>query len=240
MEVLTMVWSSAPRNIPSSSPVRIVRTWACVYSPVSAGDVVARFVAIGNHSSCRARIRMVIPVSAATRGRFSWAVAAPLAGLVVLAASWGRHPEDPVAGVLAVFLIASVLAAVHHAEVVAHRVGEPLGTLVLAVAVTVIEAALILSMMFAGGQDAAVLPRDTIYAAVMIICNGVVGICVLVGGIAHREQTFRVEGAGGGLAALIVMAALTLVLPVFTTSTSSGTYNRAQLAFVAVSSGVLW
>ena len=78
---------------------------------------------------------------------------------------------------------------------------------------TVIEAALILSMMIAGGADMAVLPRDTIYAAVMIICNGVVGICVLLGGLAHREQTFRVEGAGAGLAALIVMATLTLVLP---------------------------
>ena len=90
---------------------------------------------------------MVIPVSAATRGRFSWTVAAPLAGLVVLGASWGRHPGDPVAGVLAVFLVASVLAAVHHAEVVAHRVGEPFGSLVLAVAVTVIEVALIVTLM---------------------------------------------------------------------------------------------
>src|SRR5215472_5200465 len=96
-------------------------------------------------------------------------------------------------------LVGSVLVAVHHAEVVAHRVGEPFGTLVLALAVTAIEAALILSMMIAGGKDMATLPRDSIYAAVMIICNGVVGICVLVGGVAHREQTFRVEGAGPGL-----------------------------------------
>jgi Ca2+:H+ antiporter len=137
-------------------------------------------------------------------------------------------------------LIGSVIAAVHHAEVVAHRVGEPFGTLVLAVAVTVIEVSLILSMMFAGGEHTAVLARDTIYAAVMIICNGVVGLCVLVGGLAHREQAFRVEGAGAGLAALIAMSALTLVLPVFTTSTPGGTYSGPQLAFVAVTSTALW
>ncbi|GAB2578567.1 ionic transporter y4hA [Ramlibacter solisilvae] len=137
-------------------------------------------------------------------------------------------------------LIAAVIAAVHHAEVVAHRVGEPLGTLILALAVTAIETALILSMMIAGGEEMATLPRDAIYSAVMIICTGVVGICLLLGGLAHREQTFRVEGAGAGLAALIVMAALTLVLPVFTTSTTAGTYSTAQLGFVAVASATLW
>jgi Ca2+:H+ antiporter len=137
-------------------------------------------------------------------------------------------------------LIGAVLVAVHHAEVVAHRVGEPLGTLVLALAVTAIETALILSMMIAGGEEMAVLPRDAIYAAVMIICNGVVGLCVLLGGLAHREQTFRVEGAGAGLAALVVMAALTLVLPAFTTSTSGGTYSTSQLTFVAATSAALW
>src|SRR5215468_2615894 len=137
-------------------------------------------------------------------------------------------------------LVGAVLVAVHHAEIVAHRVGEPLGTLVLALAVTAIETALILSMMVAGGKEMAVLPRDSIYAAVMIICTGVVGLCVLWGGLAHREQTFRVEGAGAGLAALIAMATLTLVLPVFTTSTPAGTYSDAQLAFVALSSAALW
>jgi Ca2+:H+ antiporter len=137
-------------------------------------------------------------------------------------------------------LIGAVLAAVHHAEVVAHRVGEPFGTLVLAISVTVIEASLVLSIMFAGGDAVAVLPRDTIYAAVMIICNGVIGICVLVGGLAHREQSFRVEGAGAGLAALMVMSALTLVLPVFTTTTPGGTYSAVQLGFVAASSAALW
>jgi Ca2+/H+ antiporter len=108
-------------------------------------------------------------------------------------------------------LMGAVFVAVHHAEVVAHKVGEPFGTLVLALAVTAIESSLILSMMVAGGQDMAVLARDSLYAAVMIICTGVVGLCILAGGLAHREQTFRVEGAGAGLAALIVLASLTLV-----------------------------
>jgi Ca2+:H+ antiporter len=137
-------------------------------------------------------------------------------------------------------LMGAVLVAVHHAEVVAHRVGEPFGTLVLALAVTAIEAALILSMMLAGGEEMAVLPRDSIYAAVMIICTGVVGLCVLMGGLAHHEQTFRIEGTGAGLAALMVMSTLTLVLPAFTTTTPGGTYGRSQLAFVAVTSAALW
>jgi Ca2+:H+ antiporter len=119
-------------------------------------------------------------------------------------------------------------------------VGEPYGTLVLAVAVTVIEASLILSLMLAGGPEVASLPRDTIYAAIMIICNGVIGACVLVGGLVHREQSFRVEGASAGLAALIAMAALSLVMPNFTITSGKGTYSEGQLEFAAVTSLALW
>jgi Ca2+:H+ antiporter len=133
-----------------------------------------------------------------------------------------------------------VVAAVHHAEVVAHRVGEPFGTLVLAVAITVIEVALIVSMMLAGGPGTATLPRDTIYAAVMIICTGVVGICLLAGGISHHEQTFRLEGTNSALSALVALAGLSLVLPTFTTSSPEGTYTLSQLVFVAASSLALW
>ena len=144
------------------------------------------------------------------------------------------------AAVCAVALIGAVIAAVHHAEVVAHRTGEPFGTLVLAVAITVIEVALIVSIMLAGGADKAALPRDTIFAAVMIICNGVVGLCLLVGGLRHHEQSFRVEGANTGLAALIALSTLSLVLPTFTTSSPGGTYTVAQLAFAAIASLLLW
>jgi Ca2+:H+ antiporter len=169
---------------------------------------------------------------------WAWLVPALSLGLLVGAVAVGVAPVLAVP--CGISLVGAVIAAVHHAEVVAHRVGEPFGTLVLAVAVTVIESSLILSMMFSGGDHMATLPRETIYAAVMIICNGVVGICILVGGLAHHEQSFRVEGAGVGLAALIVMSALTLVLPVFTTSTPGGTYSGLQLAFVAVTSAALW
>ena len=169
-------------------------------------------------------------MSAALRIRL-WTSIIPVLALGVLVVALTVSVGTPLAVLCGAALIGAVLVAVHHAEVIAHRVGEPLGTLVLALAVTAIEAALILSMMIAGGEDMAALPRDSIYAAVMIICNGVVGLCVLLGGLAHREQTFRVEGAGAGLAALIVMATLTLVLPVFTTTTPGGHLQHSQLAF---------
>lgn len=170
----------------------------------------------------------------------AWTWLVPALSIALLIAAIAAGVGTVLVVLCGVALIGAVIVAVHHAEVVAHRVGEPFGTLILALAVTVIEASLILSMMFAGGDHAAVLPRDTIYAAVMIICSGVVGLCILVGGLAHREQTFRVEGAGAGLAALIVMSAMTLVLPVFTTSTPGGTLSSAQLVFVAVASAALW
>ena len=157
-----------------------------------------------------------------------WTTLAPLAAaaLLVLTTAIGEQPWLLVGCVAA--LIAAVLAAVHHAEVIAHRVGEPLGTLVLALAVTVIEAALLLSLLFAGGAGMETLPRDTVYATVMIITTGVVGLCTMIGGLAHREQSFCVDGAGGGLAALIVLAVVTLVLPDFTITTGVGTYSRGQ------------
>jgi Ca2+:H+ antiporter len=144
------------------------------------------------------------------------------------------------ASIAGLALIGSVLASVHHAEVVAHRVGEPFGTLILAVAVTVIEVALIVSMMLAGGPDKSALPRDTIFSAIMIICNGAVGLCVVVGGLRHHEQSFRLEGATAALAALIALATLSLVLPTFTTSSPGASYTPKQLAFAAVASLVLW
>jgi len=137
-------------------------------------------------------------------------------------------------------LVGAVLAAVHHAEVVAHRVGEPFGTLILAVAVTVIELSLILSIMLAGGPDKSALPRDTIFSAIMIICNGVVGLCLLAGGLKHHEQTFRLEGATSALAALIALTTLSLVLPTFTTSAAGPHYTPPQLAFAAIASLALW
>jgi Ca2+:H+ antiporter len=135
---------------------------------------------------------------------------------------------------------ASVVAAVDHAETVAHRLGEPYGTIVLALAVTVIEAALIVSMMLGGGASTATLARDSIFAAVMVICTGVIGASLWVGAYYHREQAFRVEGVGTGLSALMLLATLILVLPSLTTTTESGTYSDAQMIFVAIASLVIW
>jgi Ca2+:H+ antiporter len=169
-----------------------------------------------------------------------WTWLIPVLSLALLAAALAAGVGTVLAMLCGAALMGTVIAAVHHAEVVAHRLGEPLGTLVLALAVTAIETALILSMMIAGGEQMAVLARDAIYAAVMIICTGVLGACILLGGLAHHEQTFRVEGAGAGLAALIVMSTLTLVMPVFTKTTPGPIYSGSQLAFVAVASGALW
>lgn len=169
-----------------------------------------------------------------------WTGLFPAAGVVLLVAALLLPLGTPVVVASSIVLIGVVLAAVHHAEVVAHRVGEPYGTLVLAVAVTVIEAALILSVMMAGGPEKAGLARDTIFAAVMIIVNGVVGVCILFGALAHREQSFRIEGAGPALAALITLSTLTLVLPNFTISSLGPTYSRPQLFFAAGASFVLW
>jgi Ca2+:H+ antiporter len=137
-------------------------------------------------------------------------------------------------------LVGSVIAAVHHAEVIAHRVGEPFGTLVLALAITAIELSLILSVVVSAGAEAETLTRDTIYATVMIIASGVVGLCVIAGGLRHGELTFRGEGRprlrrAGHLAVLV------LVLPVYTVSEpGAARYSPSQLGFAAISSLALW
>ncbi|HEY2189835.1 MAG TPA: ionic transporter y4hA [Caldimonas sp.] len=169
-----------------------------------------------------------------------WSIAAPLIAVAVVGAALVLPLGMLLVPLAVPALFVAVLAAVHHAEVVAHRVGEPFGTLILALAVTVIEVALILSMMLPGGADKAALPRDTIFSAIMIICNGVTGLCLLAGGIRHREQTFRLEGATSALATLIALATLSLVLPSFTTSTPGPYYSGVQLAFAGAASLVLW
>jgi Ca2+:H+ antiporter len=169
-----------------------------------------------------------------------WAWLIPVVAAGLLGASFALSLGAALIATCALALVGAVVAAVHHAEVVAHRVGEPFGTLVLALAITIIEVALIISVMLAGGPDKATLPRDTIYAAVMIITTGVVGICILVGGLHHHEQSFRLEGANSALAALVALAGLSLVMPNFTTSSPAGTYTVAQLGFVALSSLLVW
>src|SRR5215831_7059623 len=137
-------------------------------------------------------------------------------------------------------LIATVFSAVYHAEVVALRVGEPFGTLVLALAVTTIEVALIVSMMIAGGAETASLARDTLFAAVMIVCNGIIGVCLLAGGLRHHEQEFQLRGANAALSVLIALTTLTLILPNVTTTVTGPSFSRSQLTFAAIVSLILY
>jgi len=137
-------------------------------------------------------------------------------------------------------LIGTVFAAVHHAEVVAHRVGEPFGTLVLAVAITVIEVALIVAVMVSAPEAKAGLARDTVYAAVMIVCNGIVGLSLLFGGARHREQGFQLQGASAALAVLAALMTLSLILPNVTTTTPGPQFSKSQLVFAGVASLVLY
>ncbi|MBC6457246.1 calcium:proton antiporter [Actinomadura sp. HBU206391] len=169
-----------------------------------------------------------------------WMIVVPVTAIVALVLTWGRHLPGAVVVIVACLLAGAVLAAVHHAEVVAHRVGEPFGSLILAVAVTVIEVALIVTLMVSGGPKASSLARDTVFAAVMITCNGIVGLCLLVGALRRRVVVFHAEGTGGALATVATLATLSLVLPTFTTSTPGPAFSPPQLAFAAVASLALY
>ena len=177
---------------------------------------------------------------AALKPLLSWTGIVPVLALVVLAATWGRHLGYVVVAVVAVLLGAAVLAAVQHAEVVAHRVGEPFGSLILAVAVTVIEVGLIVTLMISGGPGTATLARDTVFAAAMITCNGIVGLALLIGAFRFNIPRFNAEGTGTALAAVATLATLTLVLPKFTTSRPGPEFSPPQLAFAAIASLVVY
>ena len=168
-----------------------------------------------------------------------WSIASPVFGMLALvgvAMGWGGGFMI----VVSVALIAAVLAGVHHAEVVAHKVGEPFGTLLLAIAITIIEVALIVSLMLAGGPDASALARDTVFAAVMIILNGMIGLCLLVGGLKYKQQRYALSGVSVGLITLTAILVLTLILPNYTVSKAGPEYNRSQLIFVSLISVVLY
>ncbi len=169
-----------------------------------------------------------------------WHVILPPVGVVALLLTWDRKIGPVETALVAVLLIGAVLAAVHHAEVVAHRVGEPFGSLVLAVSVTVIEVGLILTLMLSSGSEPSSLARDTVFAAVMITLNGIVGISLLLGTVRHHLPRFNPEGTGAALAVVATLATLTLVLPAYTVSEPGARYSTSQLAFVAVASLVLY
>jgi Ca2+:H+ antiporter len=166
----------------------------------------------------------------------AWApIAMPVIALITLAVTYHRHLSVVAALVVGLIIIGAVLAAVHHAEVVAHRVGEPLGSIVLAVAVTIIEVGLIITLMLggSGGHDTETLARDTAFAAVMITCNGIVGLSLVLGSLRHGLPRFNSQGTGAALAVVATLAGLTLVLPTFTVGASGGRFTGVQLGFIA-------
>ena len=170
-----------------------------------------------------------------------WTLIAPALTLCLLALQFtGFEFNGWYSAALAIGLMASVLAAVHHAEVIAYGIGEPFGTLVLALAVTVIEVSLIVSIMMSAESGATVLARDTVFATVMIILNLIVGLSFLIGGIRFGEQRFILTGSYTALTTLAAIIVLTLILPNYTTSMSGPRYTDSQLVFVAIVSLVLY
>lgn len=142
--------------------------------------------------------------------------------------------------IASILLIFSVMSAVHHSEIIAHRVGEPYGTVILAVAITIIEVSIIVSLMISGGQEAAALARDTVYAATMLILNGIVGLCLFIGGLKYYEQRFSKHSATIALVSLVSIVVLTLIFPSYTTSIEGPYYSTPQLIFVAIACLIIY
>lgn len=168
----------------------------------------------------------------------SWAVVVPILGVIALVAFWTVELEPWAVILIALVLGGTVLAAVQHAEVVAHRVGEPFGSLVLAVAVTVIEVALIVTLMTTG-KDSESLARDTVFSAVMITMNGIVGLSLLLSSSRGTMTSFNAKGSSAALATVTAMATLTMVVPSFT-ETPGPQFSPSQLVFAALASLALY
>lgn len=141
---------------------------------------------------------------------------------------------------MSVTLIGGVLLAVHHAEVIAHKTGEPYGTLVLSISVTIIEVALIVSMMLTGHEGSEFIARDAVFATVMIVVNGVIGMCIFIGGLNQYEMSFRNDGATSSLGVLTALATFILVMPIVTVSSPGPDFTKGQLAFAGIASFALY
>ncbi|MBL7787814.1 MAG: ionic transporter y4hA [Chitinophagales bacterium] len=171
--------------------------------------------------------------------RLDWFVIFPILSWLLFLS--GLISSNVIFEILAgVLLMSSVIAAVHHSEVVAQRVGEPFGTIILAVSITIIEVGIISSLMLQGGQNSTVLARDTVFAATMLILNGIIGICLLVGGVKHVEQYFSKHSANTALISLMSIIFFTLILPNYTTSIQGPIYSPPQLIFVALACLVIY
>jgi Ca2+:H+ antiporter len=170
--------------------------------------------------------------------RSAWIFPALAVALFVVASALGLTFTPSAGGlafaaVLLAIIFGTVFAAVHHAEVIAERIGEPYGTLLLTLAVTIIEVALIATIML-GDKPVPTLARDTVFAVVMIVCNGLVGICIFIGGLRYREQDVQVSGSNLYLSVLFVMATITLIMPNYTLTAPGPVYSAAQLGFVSI------
>lgn len=179
----------------------------------------------------------------AGHGNGLWFVLAPLAGLVIFGVVETLfHADPPTALILASvpLLFMSVFVAVHHAEIIAHRIGQPFGSFLLALSVTLIEVSLIVSMLLAEPSEANTVARDTVFSAIMIVLNGIMGLCLLIGGLRFHEQEFRAHSASAALGVLSTLAVLGLVLPNFTQAVAGPIYATGQLIFVATVSLLLY
>lgn len=166
--------------------------------------------------------------------RINWLDVLPFVSLAILTILMGAPKVGVFGGIVAtLFLVISVMVSVYHAEEIAHSIGEGLGTLVLALSVTVIEVGLILTMMGAGGAGAESVARDTVFSAVVILLNGVVGVCLLLGGFKYREMGFQFRGTSTLLMVIVVISFLCFVLPNVTTTVEGPYLNSSQMIVIS-------
>lgn len=170
---------------------------------------------------------------------YNWTISMPVLACALYASGY-IHVSPVFQAIAGVLLILSVLSAVHHSEIIAHKVGEPYGTIILALAVTIIEVSVIVSLMVSGGENTSTLARDTVYSATMLILNGIVGVCLFIGGLKHREQQFSEQSVIIGLVSLISILVFTLVLPTFTSSVAGPFYSTQQMMFASVACLVIY
>lgn len=168
-----------------------------------------------------------------------WTITIPVLAWILFFS--GLIPDSGVFQIAAsVLLILSVMSAVHHSEIIAHKVGEPFGTIILAISITVIEVSIIVSLMISGGDEAVSLARDTVYSATMLILNGIVGLCLFMGGLKHHEQKFSQHSVTIALVSLISIVVFTLVVPTFTESVEGSYYSAPQLVFASIACLVIY
>lgn len=138
-----------------------------------------------------------------------------------------------------VVMMGAVFAALHHAEIVSERLGQPFGTLILTISVTAIEVTIVASMMLYAAPNPT-LAREAVTSVIMVVCAGLVGICLFIGAVRHKTQEHRTQGTSAYLSVLVALSVLTLVLPRFTSTTPDPSYSREQLLFAATVSLLLY